>query len=302
MSVIEVSSLMKKYRTVTALQGVSVKVEKGEIYGLLGRNGAGKSTLVKILLNIVHATEGEAKLFNHRVDNPNVRKMVGFLPEDHRMPEYHTARSFLAVVGRMYGLASADRARKIDELLDLVGLRDRGKEKIRGFSKGMRQRLGLAQALMHSPELLILDEPTDGVDPVGRREIREFILKLKEQGKTIFINSHLLNEVEMTCDRVAIIEQGKLVREGRVDELTKVENVFELRLSGDVTPVLPQLVDIVTWARPVEGGIEVQIADPSTIDRVIDVLRVAKIGIRGLHEKVSRLEDVFLRSIGKDAG
>jgi ABC-2 type transport system ATP-binding protein len=301
MSVIEVSALVKKYKTITALQGVSLKVEKGEIYGLLGRNGAGKSTLVKVLLNIVHATEGEAKLFNHRVDHPNVRKLVGFLPEDHRLPEYHTARSFLGIVGRMYGLAALDRARKTDELLELVGLKDRGREKIRGFSKGMRQRLGIAQALMHAPELVVLDEPTDGVDPVGRREIRDFILKLKEQGKTIFINSHLLNEVELTCDRVAIIEQGKVVREGRVDELTKVENVYELKLAGDVNPVLPQLVDIVTWARPVDGGIEVQVADPSTIDRVIDVLRIAKIGIRGLHEKVNRLEDVFLRTIGRES-
>jgi ABC-2 type transport system ATP-binding protein len=300
MAVVEVTQVVKKYKTVTALQGVSLKVEKGEIYGLLGRNGAGKSTLVKILLNIVHAGGGEAKLFNTRVDNPNVRKLVGFLPEDHRLPEYHSAQSYLGIVGRLYGIGSADRARRTGEVLELVGLKDRSKDKIRGYSKGMRQRLGIAQALYHNPELIFLDEPTDGVDPVGRREIRDFILRLKQEGKTIFINSHLLNEVEMTCDRVAIIEQGQLVREGGVEELTRTENVFEIKLAGDFKPALEKLLAIATWVRPSDGGVEVQVADPAVLDEVVDALRAARVGIRGLAPKVQSLEDVFLRTIHEE--
>jgi ABC-2 type transport system ATP-binding protein len=184
------------------------------------------------------------------------------------------------------------------ELLDRHGLKDWGETKIAAYSKGMRQRLALAAALLHEPRLLVLDEPTDGVDPVGRREIRDLILAQKDKGTTVFINSHLLSEVEVTCDRVAIIEAGKLVREGSVEEMTKVENQYEFRLVGPVTEVIGDLMSVVDWARPVEGGLEVQVTDPRKIDAVIDFLRSRNIGIRGLREKMNKLEDVFLRAVG----
>jgi ABC-2 type transport system ATP-binding protein len=300
LSVIEAAELAKSYGPVLALRGVSLAVEQGEIFGLLGRNGAGKSTLVKILLGIAHPTSGVAKLFGCEVSDPSVRRRVGFLPEDHRLPEYHSASSFLSVVGLMYGLSRAERARRSEEVLELVGLRDRAADRIRGYSKGMRQRLGIAQALLHRPEMVILDEPTDGVDPVGRQEIRTFILRLKEESRTVFINSHLLNEVEMTCDRVAILEEGQKVREGRVEELTRQANIFDLKLAGDPTPILPRLRGLAQQVNPVVGGLEVVVSAPSGIDGVIDALRAAGIGIRGVRERVLRLEDVFLRSIGKD--
>jgi len=295
--VIEVKELTKRYKRVEALKGVSLKVDKGQIYGLLGRNGAGKTTLVKILLGIVWKTGGEATLFGEPCHKASVRTSVGYLPEDHRLPEYHTANSFLLTSGMLHGMSARSVQERSAELLDQMELKDWADAKIGTYSKGMRQRLGLAGAMLHDPTLIFLDEPTDGVDPVGRKKIRDIILELKEQGKTVFINSHLLMEVEVTCDRVAIIEAGRLVREGTVEELTKVENKYEFKLIGAVDALVPELMKMVEWARPVEGGLEVAVPDPRQIDQVIDYLRAHNIGIRGLYMKTNKLEDVFLKTI-----
>src|SRR5262245_52121050 len=163
-SVIETIDLRKRYRRIQALKGVSIKVEKGEIYGLLGQNGAGKSTLVKILLNIVRRTEGEALVFGEEIGHTAVRRRIGYLPEDHRFPDYHTGYSLLDFYGGLYGLSRAERQKRIPEMLEIVGIKGRMNSKIRTYSKGMKQRLGIAQAMFHDPELIILDEPTDGVD------------------------------------------------------------------------------------------------------------------------------------------
>lgn len=297
---VQVNRLSKRYSRVEALKEVSLTVQPGMIYGLLGRNGAGKTTFVKILLGIVRPTSGEAALLGQPCGCASVRQRVGYLPEDHRLPEYHTGSSILMTSGLLHGMArSAIRARSA-ELLELVGLKDWAFAKVGSFSKGMRQRLALAQALLHDPELIFLDEPTDGVDPVGRREIRDAILRIKDQKRTVFINSHLLSEVEVTCDRVAILEAGRLVREGDIAEMTRVENRYELRLVGSVQDVLAEVMAIVEWARPIEGGLEVQVQDPRKIDAVIDFLRARNIGIRGLYEKTNKLEDVFLNTIGED--
>src|SRR5262249_13678341 len=208
------------YKEVRALKGVSLKVEKGQIYGLLGQNGAGKSTLVKILLGIVRKTDGEAMLFGEPVGKVKVRARVGYLPEDHRFPEYHTGYSLVDFYGGLYGLSRAQRRAKIPEMLELVGIKGRMESKIRTFSKGMKQRLGIAQALFHDPELIILDEPTDGVDPIGRKEIRTIMQQMKERGKTIFLNSHLLGEVELICDRVGILQRGAIIQQPDIPTLT----------------------------------------------------------------------------------
>jgi ABC-2 type transport system ATP-binding protein len=299
---VQVSRLSKKYPRVEALKEVSLAVQTGMIYGLLGRNGAGKTTLVKILLGIVHPSSGEATLLGGPCHRAAVRRRVGYLPEDHRLPEYHTAASILTTSGLLHGMSPQALRSRSAELLELVGLKEWARSKIGSFSKGMRQRLALAQALLHDPELIFLDEPTDGVDPVGRREIRDTILRLKDQGRTVFINSHLLSEVEVTCDRVAILEAGRLVREGDIAEMTRVENRYELRLVGPVQEILTEVMAIVEWARPVEGGLEVQVQDPRKIDAVIDFLRARNIGIRGLYEKTNKLEDVFLKTIGAEEG
>ena len=215
---IRVESVSKRYgrgaKAVDALRGASLAVRDGEIFGLLGRNGAGKTTLVKILLDIVRPSAGGASLLGRPVRDPGARHEVGYLPEDHRFAEYQTAESALDFYAMLSGVPRSLRRRRVPELLAMVGLGKDARRKIRGFSKGMKQRLGLAQALLHEPRVLLLDEPTDGVDPVGRAEIRDVLLQLKNEKRTVFLNSHLLSEVERLCDRVAILERGQVVREG----------------------------------------------------------------------------------------
>src|SRR5438045_976624 len=213
-SVIETRELRKNYGRIEALKGVSLRVEKGQIYGLLGQNGAGKTTLIKILLGIVRKTEGDAGLLGRVAGDPDTRKRVGYLPEDHQFPGYHTGFSLMDFYGALYGVPADVRRTKIPETLELVGIAGRMNSKVKTYSKGMKQRLGIAQALLHDPEVIFLDEPTDGVDPLGRREIRALMQRLKGEGKTIFLNSHLLGEVELICDRVGILQKGEVVREG----------------------------------------------------------------------------------------
>src|SRR5207302_845596 len=194
--VIQTEHLVKHYGKIEALKGLSLTVERGEIFGLLGQNGAGKTTLVKILLCITTSTSGTACLLDLPVGTAAVLRQVGYLPEDHRFPDYHTGYSLLDFYGSLLGLRRRTLRQRIGEMLELVGLKGRSAHKIRTYSKGMKQRVGIAQALLHDPEVIFLDEPTDGVDPVGRREIRRILADLKAQGRTIFVNSHMLGEVE----------------------------------------------------------------------------------------------------------
>ena len=300
MAVIETRDLRKTYGRIEALKGVSIRVEKGQIYGLLGQNGAGKTTLIKILLGIVRLTDGEASLLGAPAGDAAVRRKVGYLPEDHAFPGYHTAYSLMDFYGSLYGVPAADRARKIPETLEQVGIAGRMHYKIKTYSKGMKQRLGIAQALMHEPDLIILDEPTDGVDPMGRKEIRELMTVLKEKGHTIFLNSHLLGEVELICDRVAILQQGKLVREGTIDELTKTKGTFVLGLlSGQTFPVdaVSQLGFPVRPMPDQPGHFEVVLADGKTIEPVMKLLSDRGLTVTHIVEKKQSLEDVFMTTV-----
>src|SRR4051812_31481943 len=214
-TVIEVSGLKKQYRSsvgrsrITALDGIDFSVREGELFGLLGPNGAGKTTAVKILLDLTRATAGETRLSGLPVSNPESRRRVGYLPEGHKIPGYLTARQAMSIFGRMSGMETAEIARRTDELLERVKLSQWRDVRVKKFSKGMTQRLGLACALVHDPKVLLLDEPTDGVDPVGRREIRDLLREEAKNGVAVLLNSHLLSEIEMTCDRVAVIRKGK---------------------------------------------------------------------------------------------
>ncbi len=225
-SAIDIQALRKVYReglfgrSVSALRGVSFHVNRGEIFGLLGPNGAGKTTLIKVLLGIVRKSAGEARLLGRPAGDRLGRRQVGYLPESHRIPAHHTGNTALEYYGALSGLSSSQIRRRRPELLRTVGLAEWGRAPVKSFSKGMLQRLGLAQALMHDPEMLILDEPTDGVDPVGRKEMRTLLQRLKAEGKTIFINSHLLQEIELVCDRVVILVRGEVQRAGAIQELT----------------------------------------------------------------------------------
>ncbi len=225
------NDLVKQYGKRTSLDGLSLKVGRGEIVGLLGPNGAGKTTTVKILLGLVTATAGHVELFGLPVTNPAARKRVGYLPEQFRFPQWMTGAELLDVHGRLVGLDSATRAEHAKSVIELVGLAGREREPIGSYSKGMQQRIGLAQALVGEPDLVILDEPTSALDPIGRRDVREVIRTLQARGTAVILNSHLLSEVEMVCDRVAIVDRGRVVRSGRLDEL--VGGSLELRVRLD---------------------------------------------------------------------
>ncbi len=297
MAVVEIKSLVKHYGKVQALKGVSLSVEKGEIFGLLGRNGAGKTTMVKILLGIVQPTSGFAFLLEQPAGAAEARKRVGFLPEDHRFPDYHTGRSVLDFYGTLYGMSRSDRLKRIAEVLDLVHLTEAADRKIRTYSKGMKQRVGLAQAMLHRPDVFFLDEPTDGVDPIGRREIREVLVQLKNEGKTIFVNSHILSEVELITSRVAILEEGTMKKQGSVQELTKTQNLYELKVEGDPVPSLDAIAKTGASARKVPGGLEVVLPDGMKIGTVIDILRNRGVEIMGVNQKKQSLEDIFIETV-----
>jgi ABC-2 type transport system ATP-binding protein len=295
--VIETKDLRKNYRQVRALKGVSLRVEKGEIYGLLGQNGAGKTTLVKILLGIVRSPEGQALLFGRSAGTADVRRKVGYLPEDHRFPDYHTGYSLLDFYGSLYGLAGADKRRRIVAALEQVGLKGRMNSKIRTYSKGMKQRLGIAQAFFHDPELIFLDEPTDGVDPIGRRDIRDMILDRKARGVTVFINSHLLGEVELLCDRVGILQRGEMIREGDIASLTQQHGRFLIGLKDGQAFPDAELKSRGFDVRPADEFWEVSLTESQSIDAVLDLLRDRGLNLRQLVEKRQTLEETFMQTV-----
>jgi ABC-2 type transport system ATP-binding protein len=308
-SVIETRELRKHYGRIRALRGVSLSVEKGQIYGLLGQNGAGKTTLIKTLLGIAKKTDGEADLLGRPAGTTDVRRRVGYLPEDHQFPGYHTGYSLMDFYGALYGVSKDDRRKKIPETLELVGIAGRMNSKIKTYSKGMKQRLGIAQSLLHDPEVIFLDEPTDGVDPLGRREIRELMGRLKDRGHTLFLNSHLLGEVELICDRVAILQQGELVREGTIDELTKQKGRFEIGLErGQEFPAgeanaLGYAIKKLPAANVPKGAAappevwEVGLSDGQTIDRLLRLIFEKGLHLRHLIERKHSLEEVFMTTV-----
>jgi len=297
-AVIETRELAKRYGRIEALKGVTVRVEKGEIYGLLGQNGAGKTTMVKILLGITRGWEGDARLLGEHAGKAAVRRRVGYLPEDHSFPGYHTGFSLLDFYGGLYGVPRGERLKAIDEMLLAVGLRKRMHSKIRTYSKGMKQRLGIAQALFHDPDVIFLDEPTDGVDPIGRREIRRIMQELKDRGKTIFLNSHLLGEVELICDRVGILREGLLVREGGVQDLTRTRDLYVIGLADGHAFPEEDLRKEGYQVRAVGAFWEVAVTDAKGIDPVVDLLRARGLSIRHLIEKRETLESLFMRTVG----
>ncbi|HEY3965387.1 MAG TPA: ABC transporter ATP-binding protein [Planctomycetaceae bacterium] len=304
---IEVESLRKTYREgifrprrVDALRGVSLTVERGSIFGILGPNGAGKTTLIKVLLGIVRKSGGTATLLGFEAGDRRGRASVGYLPENHRIPRHHTANTALEYYGALSGMSVRTVRQRRPEMLKLVGLEKWGKTPVREFSKGMQQRLGLAQAMIHDPELLVLDEPTDGVDPVGRSEMRETMRRLKDAGKTVFINSHLLQEIELVCDRVAILVKGEVRREGLVEAITQRRDAeLELTLRGSEQAIRRALDgwNIGTGLAAAGGGqfqVVLKIGDQSEVDRCVDGLRKAGVSLVELARRRDTLEEAFL--------
>ncbi|MDA1051082.1 MAG: ABC transporter ATP-binding protein [Planctomycetota bacterium] len=311
---IEVRDLTKSYRNgllrrrFEALRGVSLRVERGEIFGLLGPNGAGKTTLIKVLLGIVRRSGGSASLLGRAAGDRLGRMKVGYLPENLRIANHHTALTALEYYGKLSGLSWQEIKSERFRLLESVGLADRTRESVKKFSKGMLQRLGLAQALLHDPELLILDEPTDGLDPVGRSHVRNVLMRLKAQGKTIFLNSHLLQEVELICDRVAILDRGLVKVAGNVHELAGeqtegVELELVVAASDDVVRASLGARDVASCHPNRDGTVRVvlQLADQAAVDQCIDDLRSSGVSIVGLSRRRVTLEDAFLKLFAEDA-
>lgn len=247
-SAVSISGLTKLYpvpmrrQRVIAVKDLNLEVREGEVYGLLGPNGSGKSTTLKILLGLVTPTTGTSKIFGQDSRDYRSHRDVGFLPENPYFYKYLTAEETLAFYGKICGMSGKALSARIDELLDLVGMEDARHRRVGGYSKGMLQRIGLAQALIQDPRLLVLDEPTAGVDPLGSRQIRDMILKLKERGKTVLLTSHLLEQVQEVCDRVGIMARGLMMREGRLEDLVTIESQTEY-LVENATPELAAKIE-----------------------------------------------------------
>ncbi|HSP94933.1 MAG TPA: ABC transporter ATP-binding protein [Thermoanaerobaculia bacterium] len=300
MSAIEARGLRKVYRSglggrrVEALAGIDLRVEPGDVFGLLGPNGAGKTTAVKILLGLTRATGGEASIFGIPAGDPSSRRRVGYLPEGHRFPGYLTARQTLSIFGRMSNVEMEDLRRRIPSLLARVRLADWADVRVKKFSKGMTQRLGIAAALVHEPDVLLLDEPTDGVDPVGRREIRDLLQEEAARGRAILLNSHLLSEVELICGRVAVLRKGSVAAQGRIEDLTAVTSRYKLVASGVDDALLAELRRTGAAVDRVNGHFDLTARDVAHLNAVVDRLRAGGGQLEELTPVRSSLEDVFV--------
>jgi ABC-2 type transport system ATP-binding protein len=299
MHIVEVHNAVKHFNRgrIRALNDVSLNVLKGSAFGLLGPNGAGKTTLVKMLLGILFPTSGSATLFGQPITQPTVRDKVGYLPENHRYPDFLKGNEVLDYYGRFSAVPKEIRQKRAPGLLKLVGMEKWGTTKIKKYSKGMMQRLGLAVALMNDPELLFLDEPTDGVDPIGRKEIRDFIQQLKSQGKTIFINSHLLSEVELVCDAVAIMNKGKIVVQGSIDQLTAAGHTYRVQTSEIPANVFTSLQNQFANLEASNSHLEVTVSDYAELNRFIDHLRKNEIELHAVLPHRRTLEESFFAAI-----
>jgi ABC-2 type transport system ATP-binding protein len=308
MHVISADSLTKVYQSgiirrssVQALNKLSLDVSAGEIFSLLGPNGAGKTTFVKILLSIAKPTSGSALINGMKVPHPRSKDTVGYLPENHRYPGYLSGEDVLRLFGKLSGVSGNTLESRITTLLERVGLSQWRKMKVRKYSKGMMQRLGLAQALVNDPDVLFLDEPTDGVDPVGRKEIREILIGLKTEGKTIFLNSHLLSEVEIISDRVAILDKGTLLRIGTVQELTTSDAQYVIGFQGALPEGFQEEARALVLKLNVNGReLVADLKSTAELNRVIDLLRKHAVEITHIHQKKSTLEESFINLIKKE--
>lgn len=300
--VIKTVQLTKRYsswwssQTVDAVKNLDLEVYRGEIFGFLGPNGAGKTTTIKVLLGILYPTSGEAYVLGKPAGDPETHYRLSYLPENPYFYDYMTGKEILTFYARLFGIPEPERSRRVNELLDRVGLSRAANQPLRNYSKGMLQRIGLAQCLLNDPELLILDEPTAGLDPIAHIDIRDLILELRAQGKTLFISSHQLSDVEIVCDRVAILNRGELVRIGKLEELLSgghVEMIAE-KVSEQVLEPIRQL-----GGRPSlhDGRLIVEQPDDGSIDRVIDIVRSHGGHIVSVKPYRRTLEDLFVETI-----
>jgi len=297
---IETRGLRKVYGDRVALADLSITVAYGEVFGFLGPNGAGKTTAVKMLVGLIRPTAGDGRVLGYPLGDHRARRQIGYLPELFRFHDWLTGEELLDLHGQLYGLSRAERRRRIPEVLELVGLTEAAQRRVRTYSKGMQQRIGIAQALLAAPRLVILDEPTSALDPLGRRDVRDLIRRLRADGVTVFLNSHLLSEVEAVCDRVAFVNHGRVIAIGPLDELLRGELVVEFRLGALPDGTLAALERIVQVEDVRSGEHPVLIArapDETTIARAVDLLVAAGVPVYGVIPERRSLEDLFVRLV-----
>jgi len=297
-----VSGLRKVYGRTVALHELTLAVPRGEVFGFLGPNGAGKTTAVKLLTGLARPTAGSGSLLGRPLGDRQARRKLGFLPELFRFHDWLSANELLELHGKLFGMEPGQRRRRIPEVLELVGLADRARDRVGTFSKGMQQRLGLAQALLNQPELVILDEPTSALDPIGRRDVRVIIQHLKDAQVTVFLNSHLLSEIELVCDRVAIVDRGRVVQEGRLDQLLSVGHELEIRANGLTELVLARLGERwkVREVAHLAGGqqLVLSVDQPAEAAEVTRFLVAHTVDVLELRPRRTNLEDLFLQWVG----
>lgn len=302
MNAIDTHSLKKQFGEKTAVHNLTLQVQQGEIFGFLGPNGAGKTTSVKMLLGLIAPTAGEATLLGALIGNREARAKVGFLPEHFRFHEWLRATEFLDLHGKLYKMPKAARQAVIPDLLELVGLADRATTPLKAFSKGMLQRIGLAQTLLNSPKLIFLDEPTSGLDPMGRRLVRDIINGLREEGTTVFLNSHLLSEVEQTCDRVAFIREGTVLETLDLHSYTPEKVEVTLRVGQPSALLLDSLK---AWDKGVifgelNGRYHLTLPHENRLPELANWLIEHSYTLYELSPKRLSLEEHFLKIVGKE--
>jgi ABC-2 type transport system ATP-binding protein len=298
---IRIDNLQKKFRlgfipkTRQILKGITFSVREGEIFGYLGPNGAGKTTTIKCLLDLIHPDAGTIEIFGRPHFSPRSRQTLGFLPENPYFYDYLTATEFLAFTADLFGLDRVEKEERIARLLKLVGLERAAGLPLRKFSRGMLQRAGLAQALINDPKLVILDEPLGGMDPLGRKEIRDIIVRFKDEGKTVFFTSHILQDIEMICDRVAIIVGGRIVKEGALRDLVSERILFtEVTISGLSPDAFRDLGESIS----AQGDrVLLKVYDESKVDEVLDLVHSRKGRLVSLNPRTETLEDIFVETV-----
>jgi ABC-2 type transport system ATP-binding protein len=306
-SVVEINNLHKDYevgfwrkRKVRALDGLSLTVNQGEIFGFLGANGAGKTTTLKLLMRLIFPTEGTAKILGHDISEVSMHSRIGYLPESPYFYDYLSALEFLNFCGEIFGLSKAERTTRAKALLSRVKLDEsKWSTQLRKFSKGMLQRVGLAQALVNNPEIVFLDEPMSGLDPIGRREVRDLIAELRVEGKTVFMCSHILSDIEVLCDRVAILRSGRLANVGYLNELRQQvagQNLVEVVVSGSdgatLKTYLPAGNDFQITSIP--GGLRIGLQDERNVDALLVAVRKAGGKLLSVQPMRQSLEELFL--------
>jgi ABC-2 type transport system ATP-binding protein len=310
MALIEIENLTKDYETgfwkkkkVRALDGLTLSVEGGQIFGFLGANGAGKTTTIKLLMRLIYPNSGSAKILGCDINDISMHSRIGYLPENPYFYDYLTAREFMDYCAQLFGLAGEERKKRTEELLTRVGLEEKSwNRQLRKFSKGMLQRVGLAQALVNNPEVVFLDEPMSGLDPVGRRQVRDLIASLRVEGKTVFMSSHILSDIEALCDNVAILQKGKLAHTGRLEELRQKsgeKSGIEIIVVETDFEAMKEALKNLSGASLTQttNGARIEVADEKDVDVVLAALRQIGGCLISVQPLKQSLEELFVKEI-----